>query len=211
MISRESMLTGLLEVEGGGAALPFVRMFYGSPSEDLWEDDEGIVHRTPQGEEGDQGDAMMQLLFAVVQRGALEAIHKRMNPREFLAFHDDVCMATPWADVRSGARRTLCARCHPGSPRQDQGVEPGRHPSCRLQRTGADGPSRGVDRFHDPNCSAKASKWERRSVIPISSPLNWRQWEGNTRCCLTEFLPSVTASVRGCFWSTVLLRGRAII
>ena len=31
MISRESMSRGLLEVEGGGAALPFVRTFYGSP------------------------------------------------------------------------------------------------------------------------------------------------------------------------------------
>ena len=50
MISRESMMRGLLEVEGGGAALPFVRMFYGSPSEYLWEDDGGTVHRIPQGE-----------------------------------------------------------------------------------------------------------------------------------------------------------------
>ena len=32
MISRESMLRWLLEVEGGGAALPFIR-YYGSPSE----------------------------------------------------------------------------------------------------------------------------------------------------------------------------------
>ena len=35
MISRESMTRWLLEVEGGGAALPFVRMFHGSPSEYL--------------------------------------------------------------------------------------------------------------------------------------------------------------------------------
>ena len=33
----------------------------------------------------------------------------------------------------------------------------------------------------------------------------------NTRCCSIEFLPSVTSSVRGCFCSTVLLLGRAII
>ena len=37
-----------------------------------------------------QGDSMMPLLFAVGQHGALEAIHRRMNPGEFLvAFHDD--------------------------------------------------------------------------------------------------------------------------
>ena len=31
-------MTGLMLVEGGSAALPFVRMFYGAPSEYLWED-----------------------------------------------------------------------------------------------------------------------------------------------------------------------------
>ena len=97
MISRDSMLRGLLEVEGGGAALPFVRMFYGSPSEHLWEDDEGTVHRIPQGEArrtGRRHDAPVV--------SALEAIHRRMNPGEFLmAFNDDVCMATPPARVGS--------------------------------------------------------------------------------------------------------------
>ena len=47
MISRESMLRGLLEVQGGGAELPLVRMFCGSRLENLWEDDEGTVHRIP--------------------------------------------------------------------------------------------------------------------------------------------------------------------
>ena len=45
---------------------------------------------------GEHCDAMMPLLFAVGQHGALEAIHRRVNPGEFLmAFHDDVYMATP--------------------------------------------------------------------------------------------------------------------
>ena len=35
-------------------ALPFVRMFYGRPSEYLWEDDSGTVHRIPQGEGGER-------------------------------------------------------------------------------------------------------------------------------------------------------------
>ena len=72
-ISRESMMRGLLDVEGGGTALPFVRMFYGSPSEYLWEDDEGTVHSIRQGEGSEQGDALMPLLFAVGQDRALEA------------------------------------------------------------------------------------------------------------------------------------------
>ena len=37
-ISRAAMLSGLLDVEGGGQALPFVRMFYGSPSSYSWDD-----------------------------------------------------------------------------------------------------------------------------------------------------------------------------
>ena len=174
-ISRESMLRGLLSVEGGGAALPFVRMSYGPPSEYLWEDDEGTVHRIPQGEESEQGDATMPLLFAVGQHGALEAIHRRMNPGEFLmAFQGDYV----WADVRSGARRTLCALCHPGSPRQDQGVESGRGSvlsvATHLSRLAAQKPRCGqVPQSH---LLSKASKcWERRSVIPTSSPLSWRQ------------------------------------
>ena len=35
-ISRAAMLDGLLNVEGGGAVLPFVRMFHGAPSSFLW-------------------------------------------------------------------------------------------------------------------------------------------------------------------------------
>ena len=81
-ISRESMMRGLLDVEGGGVALPFIRMFYGSPSEYLWEDDEGTVHRIPQGKRGEGCDAMLPLLFAVGQHRALEATHRRMNPGE---------------------------------------------------------------------------------------------------------------------------------
>ena len=43
---------------------------------------------------------MMPLLFAVGQHGALEAIHRRTNPGEYLmAFLDDVYLATPPARV----------------------------------------------------------------------------------------------------------------
>ena len=56
----------------------------------------------PPGEGGEQGDAMMPFLFSVGQHRALEAIHSRMNPDEYLmAFLDDVYMATPPARVGS--------------------------------------------------------------------------------------------------------------
>ena len=59
------MMSGLLEVEGGASALPFVRQFYGSPSTYLWDDDDGVTHEIAQGEGGEQGDALMPLLFSL--------------------------------------------------------------------------------------------------------------------------------------------------
>ena len=46
MMSRKAMLRGFSNAEGGRAALPFVSMFYGTPSKYLWEDDPGKVQKT---------------------------------------------------------------------------------------------------------------------------------------------------------------------
>ena len=51
LISRGAVLQWLLEVEGGGSVLPFVRQFYGSPST-CWWDDHGVTHDIVQGEGG---------------------------------------------------------------------------------------------------------------------------------------------------------------
>ena len=42
--SREAMMQGLLDMEGGETVLPFVRQFYGRVSQYLWEDDAGVTH-----------------------------------------------------------------------------------------------------------------------------------------------------------------------
>ena len=42
-ISRAAMLDGLY-THCGGETIPFVRMFYGSPSTCVWEDAEGMEH-----------------------------------------------------------------------------------------------------------------------------------------------------------------------
>ena len=95
LISRGAMMTGLMRVEGGSAALPFVRMFYGALSEYFWEDSCGTVHTIPQGEGGEQGDALMPLLFAVGQHSALEEASAQLLLGEHLfAFHDDTYMVT---------------------------------------------------------------------------------------------------------------------
>ena len=95
-ISRAAMLDGLLNVAHCGAVLPFVRMFYGAPSSYLWEDNAGTVHTIRQGEGGEQGDALMPLLFAVGQHSALDAVQEELQEREvLLAFHDDIYVVTP--------------------------------------------------------------------------------------------------------------------
>ena len=73
-ISRAAMPSGLLDVEGGGQALPFVWMFYGSPSSYIWEDSCGVAHTIRQGEGGEQGDALMPLLFSLGQHRALDPV-----------------------------------------------------------------------------------------------------------------------------------------
>ena len=75
LISREAMLEGLRRVEGGDQVVPFVRMFYGSPSEYLWEDATGVVHRIPP--------------------RALAATQESLQAGERLvAFLDDICTVT---------------------------------------------------------------------------------------------------------------------
>ena len=90
-ISRKAMLEALARMPGGAEALPFVRLFYGQPSQYLWEDAEGTVHTVAQGEGGEQGDPLMPLLFSLGQHAALEAAHSRMRTGKTLfAFLDDV-------------------------------------------------------------------------------------------------------------------------
>ena len=95
LISRKAMLEGLMRVDGGSSALPFVRLFNGSPSEYLWEDATGTVHTIPQGEGGEQGDPLMPLLFSVGQHSSLEAVGAQLRRGEhLLAFLDDIHMVT---------------------------------------------------------------------------------------------------------------------
>ena len=89
-ISRSAMFQGLSKIEGGQSALPFVSMFYGSPSQYLWEDERGVTHTVHQGEGGEQGDAMMPLLYSLGQHRALQKVQAALQEDEvLLAFLDD--------------------------------------------------------------------------------------------------------------------------
>ena len=89
-ISRAAMLDGLFS-RCGGKAIPFVRMFYSSPSVYIWEDVEGVEHSILQGEGGEQGDPLMPLLYSLGQHSALEVTQEELAEQEcLLAYHDDI-------------------------------------------------------------------------------------------------------------------------
>ena len=87
LVSRTAMLRGLMDMEEGDKLLPFVRLFYSDPSTFLWDDEVGDT----QGEGGEQGDALMPLLFSLGQHGALKAVARSLEEGERLfAFLDDL-------------------------------------------------------------------------------------------------------------------------
>ena len=89
------MLRGLLGVTGGEKVLPLVRLFYGRPSQYLWEDNSGVVHTIQQGDGGEQGDALMPLMYSLGQHKALDEITRGLLPTEKLfAYLDDVYVVT---------------------------------------------------------------------------------------------------------------------
>ena len=86
----------------GGKAIPFVRMFNGSPSKYIWEDGEGVEHSILQGEGGEQGDPLMPLLFSLGQHSALEATQEELTVDECLfAYLDDIYVVSPDSDRAS--------------------------------------------------------------------------------------------------------------
>ena len=99
-----SMLGAVQDV-AGCQALPFVRLFYGQPSQYLWADDRG--------EGGEQGDALMSLLFSLGQHAALQAVQRRLVEGERLfAFLDDVYVTTPSPDRVGPISRVLDAELY---------------------------------------------------------------------------------------------------
>ena len=91
LISRDIMLSALRDLDGGGEILPFVSSLYGRPSCYLWEDELGEIHDIQQGEGGEQGDALMPMLFSLGLREALVAVARQPTAdEELFAFLDDI-------------------------------------------------------------------------------------------------------------------------
>ena len=91
LVSRNAMFRGVADMVDGDKLVPFMRLFHGSPSTFLWEDDEGTVHHVRQGEGGEQGDPLMHLLFSLGLHRALVSVKSQLEDGEkFFAFLDDV-------------------------------------------------------------------------------------------------------------------------
>ena len=89
LISRQAMLQGLMDL------LSLLSHCFSAPSSYLWEDSCGRTRTILQGEGGEQGDAMMPLLFSSAQHSALAAVQAQMEDGEvLLAFHDDIYTVT---------------------------------------------------------------------------------------------------------------------
>ena len=90
---RRATSTGFRHVDGGSASLSFVRMFHGSPSECLWEDDSGVTKIWNKGG---------------LRPGVCEVLERAARDRN----HRPVCGGVQVCQWRSEASRY----CHPDRP-----------------------------------------------------------------------------------------------
>eukprot|EP00959_Pyramimonas_sp_CCMP1952_P101462 2122694-Pyramimonas_sp.AAC.1 len=86
-------------------------MWYAVPSQYKWKDDHGRVHTIPQGDGGEQGDALMPALFCLALHTALEQIKAALpEGAEVVAYLDDiyiVCDPMDVAHIYDAVRTTL--------------------------------------------------------------------------------------------------------
>ena len=109
-ISRRAMFRGLMDMVDGKKLVPFVRLFYDSPSTYIWEDEVGDVRHVLQGEGGEQGNPLMPLLFSLGQHRAIVAVQASLLEGERLfAFLDDIYIVC--APSRVGVHLLLQGTC----------------------------------------------------------------------------------------------------
>ena len=73
-------------MEDGDKSLPFVRLFHSDP----WDDEVGDTHEIRQREGGEQGDALMPLLFSLGQHALIVVARNLEEGERLFAFLDDL-------------------------------------------------------------------------------------------------------------------------
>ena len=94
----------------------------------MWESDSGEIHSIPQGEGGEQGDAMMPLLYFLGQHGALQDVSRRLGRGEHLfALLDDTYIVCKPARVAAIYGFFVEVGWNPNPCGQNSNLEPGGH------------------------------------------------------------------------------------
>ena len=143
-VSRARMMQELWREEELRDLVPFVRMWLNRRSTFVWTDDEGNPHDVPQGEGGEQGDALMPALFCLAMKPALEEIQSRLGEGDLvLAYLDDVYILTRPERARAAydvAAEVLSRVC---------GIQVNRGKLVCWNKTGADAPQ-GISELDTP-------------------------------------------------------------
>ena len=100
---KAAMLTRLSKMR---KLLPFVRLSYAGLSSHMWFDEKGERHVVNQAEGGEQGNALMPLLFSIGIQGALEVVAGQLQDGDHVfAFLGDVNFCANHIEC------TLCMGC----------------------------------------------------------------------------------------------------
>ena len=114
-VSRARMFDRLLATPSLRPMLPFVRLWYSTPSQAIWADDAGSTHVVSSAEGGEQGDALMPGLFCVALGPALLEIQSRLAPGDLVvAYLDDIYVFTNPERARAAydmVRQVLWEQC----------------------------------------------------------------------------------------------------
>ena len=79
-VSRLAMLQALRDTPDACRVLPYVRLWYSTPSTYVWIDGNNCPHRVTQAEGGEQGDPLMPALFSLGMHRALTALQTELRP-----------------------------------------------------------------------------------------------------------------------------------
>ena len=101
-VSRLAMLQALRDTPDACRVLPYVRLWYSTPSTYVWIDGNNCPHRVTQAEGGEQGDPFLPALFSLGMQRALTALQTELQPGErVLAFLDDLYIVAAPERVRT--------------------------------------------------------------------------------------------------------------
>ena len=183
----------------------------------MWEDENGTTQIILQGEGGEQGDALMPLLFAVGQHAALVAVQGRLQQDErIFAFLDDIYTTSDpdrvgavYAILQEELHHHCGIRIHTGKYQvwNQGGVRP---PACDALELIAqrEHPEARVWKGSDLSTASKASKcWGHHWDTQISSPPTLMAKSKSTSCSCPGSPQCQTCNQPGRCWSTAPVPG----